>query len=153
MGLPTGEVGLHEVMEWAQDQAQFLTPTQTLVLWYLTINAFRTDNNREGREPGDVMSGRTALRKIQMRTGLSQRAVRYALDDLQDLGYIYADHRPGNGRSRVAVFWSEGADERRAEARAGVRALPEGLKRTQKSREPHLKVVTEATVTPIRSGN
>ena len=149
MGLPPGEVDLHEVMEWAQEQAQFLSPTQTLVLWYLCINAFRTSNNREGREPGDVLSGRTSLRKIQMRTGLSQRAVRYALDGLQDLGYIWAEHKPGNGQSRIMVFWSEHSDEIRAEMRAGVRDLPEALKRPVKKQTPRR---VEGVVVPIRCG-
>ncbi len=129
MSLPLGEVTTHAVLEWAQEQAQYLSPTQTHVLWYLCMNAWYTTSNRERATPGDVLSGCTSLRRIQMKTGLGKTAVRAALDGLQDAGYIWADHKPGNGSSRISIFWNEGADEVRAEVRAGVRDFPEGMKR------------------------
>lgn len=152
MGLPLGEVSPHDVMEWAQEQAQFLTPTQTLVLWYLCINAWHTATNNEGRSPGDVLSGRTSLRKIQMRTGLSQRAVRYALDGLQDKGYVIAEHQPGNGRSAISIFWHEGADEVRKEVRAGVRDFPEAMKRKVNTRQKRISGSSEDNIVEFRSG-
>lgn len=129
MGLPQGGVTLNEVMEWAQEQSQFLTPTQTLVLWYLCINAFRTDENPEGALAGYVFSGRVPQAKICLRTGLSRHAVRDALIDLQDTGYIIYQSKRGRGESECVVFWSETADEMRAEVRAGIREIPEGMKR------------------------
>jgi DNA-binding MarR family transcriptional regulator len=142
MDLPTGEVQKYEVLEWAQEQAQFLTPTQTLVLWYLCINAWNSPSNREGAPAGQVLSGRTALRKIRMRTGLSDRAVRDALHHLQDAGYIWRESKHGNGQSKIVVFWIESADEMRAEVRAGVREIPEGMRRKPKKR-----------ATPVVRGN
>src|SRR5687768_7752447 len=104
MSLPDkGDVSTHEVNGWVQDQAQFLAPTRLLVLWYLSANAFYSTENPEGRLPGDVMSGRTALSKICLRTGLAERTVRDALRDLQAEGYIVAAHQPGNGHSRITV--------------------------------------------------
>ena len=147
--LPDGEVDLYEVMEWAQEQAQFLAPSSTLVLWYLCINAFRTHTNREGRQPGEVMSGRTPMSKIQMRTGLSESSVRRALRDLQDAGYIIAEHKPGNGQSHVTVFWAEVYDDMRAEFRAGVRALPGAFKRAVREPKEGPKL---APVVDIRYG-
>lgn len=128
------EVKPHEVMEWAQEQAKFLSPTQTYVLWYLCLNAWRTPNNPEEAHVGQVLSGRTALSKIQMRTGLSDKAVRDALNALQDKGYILRQSKAGWGQSRIYVFWGGGADERRAEFRRGVRDLPEAMKRKVKTR-------------------
>lgn len=147
--LPDGEVHLDEVMAWAQEQSQYMmSPSQTLVLWYLCINAFRHETNYEDRYPGDVLSGRVSLSKIQMGTGLSQRAVRYALDDLQDWGYICAVHKPGNGKSRITVYWTSDADEMRAEVRAGVRTIPVGFKRETQSPGPRPLAVL-ATVIPF----
>lgn len=152
MSLPTGEVQQYEVLEWAQEQAQYLTPTQTLVLWYLCINAWHTPNNSEGAQEGMVLSGRTPLRKIQMRTGLGERTVRDALNALQDNGYIWRESKPGNGQSRICVFWHEGADERRAEFRAGVRDLPEAMKRKSKALEEPVSGVYEDNIVEFRSG-
>lgn len=136
MGLPlNGEVRLDEVMAWAQEQAQFLSPTQHHVLLYLCINAWRTPHNPEQQQTGGVLSGRTRLRKIRMGTGLSERAIRNALDGLQDAGYILAKHQPGNGASEIHVFWFEGADAFREEFRAGVRDLPKMLQRPKKTNE------------------
>ena len=153
MNLPDGEVSLYEVMEWAQEQAQFLTPTQSLVLWYLCVNAWRKEHNREGREPGEVMSGKASIRRIQMGTGLSERSVRYALDALQDNGYIYCEHRNGRRFSGIVVFWSGGADDRRAEFRAGVRDLPEAMKRTTRPVKKKGKVAREGNVIHLNPGN
>ena len=151
-GLPfEEEVYLSEVVEWAQEQTQFLTPTQAHVLLYLCCNAWTSDNP-EG-PIGQVLSGRTALRKIQMGTGLSQRTVRYALDALQDNGYIWCKHAPGNGKSQIVIFWSEAADERRAEFRAGVRPLPEGFKREIKRRPKRIAGDSGSNIVQFRSGN
>lgn len=151
--LSDGEVTQHEVMAWAQEQAKFLSPTQTLVLWYLCINAWHTPTNPEGAHAGQVLSGRTVLRKIQLNTGLSDKAVRDALNALQDEGYVWRKSLPGNGQSQIAVFWSAGADERREEFRAGVRDLPEGFKRTTpKTKKRHLTAVSEGNVVAFRSG-
>lgn len=152
MSLPLGEVTQHEVLEWAQEQAQYLSPTQSHVLLYLCINAWHTASNHEGRSPGDVLSGRTALSKIQMRTGLSQRAVRYALDDLQDAGYIVASHRPGNGKSSIGILWHAGADEMRAEVRAGVRDIPDAMKRVVKTRTKPIVGSNGTNIVQFRSG-
>jgi DNA-binding MarR family transcriptional regulator len=151
MGLPLGEVSQHEVLEWAQEQAQYLSPTQSHVLLYLCINAWHTTSNHEGRSPGDVLSGRTALSKIQMRTGLGKTAVKDALDALQDAGYIVANHRPGNGKSWISVYWSESADDIRAEVRAGVRALPEVLRREIKTRPKRIVGSSADNIVEFRS--
>jgi hypothetical protein len=89
------------------------------------------------------------LRKIQMRTGLGERTVRDALNSLQDAGYIWRKSLPGNGQSQIMVFWSAGADERRAEFRAGVRDLPEGLRRKPKK---ELTPVSEGNIIEFRTG-
>lgn len=148
------EVHLYEVMAWAQTQAQYLSaPSHTIVLWYLCANAWCTPDNKEGAAPGDVLSARTSLRKIQMGTGLSARAVRYALDALQDAGYIVAKHRPGNGQSEIAVLWFEEADEIRAEMRAGVRSLPDTWKREIKRRPKAITGIKDGNIVQFRSGN
>lgn len=152
--LPAGdeEVDPFEVMRWAQEQAQFLSPPQTLVLWYLCLNAWHKPDNPENEHVGTVLSGRTPLSKIRMRTGLSDRGVRDALNALQDKGYIFRESKPGWGQSRIEVFWSEGADEFRAELRAGVVDLPEAMKRKVKTRERGLTVVSDADIVefPLR---
>lgn len=132
MGLPFGEVQQHDVLEWAQDQAQYLTPTQHHVLLYLCINAWHTPDNKENAPVGVVLSGRTSLRKIQMKTGLSERAVRNNLNALQDAGYILRDSLPGHGQSVIGVLWREEYDEIRAEIRAGTRDLPKEWRRAVK---------------------
>lgn len=153
MSLPLGEVTQHEVLEWAQEQAQYLSPTQAHVLLYLCINAWHTASNHEGRSPGDVLSGRTALSKIQMRTGLSEKTVRRALDALQDAGYIVANHQPGNGKSKIGILWHAGADEMRAEVRAGVRTIPEAMKRTIVTRTKPIVGVNGTNIVEFRSGH
>lgn len=152
MGLPTGEVQQHELLEWALGQAKFLTPTQAHVLLYLCINAWHTDTNPEGSPAGQVLRGRTALRKIQLFTGLSERTIRDALNALQDEGYVWRDSKPGNGQSRIVVFWSEGSDDRREEYRAGVRDLPEAFKRTGPEPKQELTAVTDAVILPFGTG-
>jgi DNA-binding MarR family transcriptional regulator len=149
MPLPDGDVALRDVLEWVQEQAQFLTPTQHHVLFYLASNAFVTNANPENRKPGDVYSGRCALSKIAHRTGLSQRAVRYALDALQEAGYVVAELQPGHGKSKITVFWMEAADEMRAEFRSGSKPLPKGFQKVVKApkKQAHL-----ASVVDIRSG-
>lgn len=133
MGLPVdGEVTSHEVWEWAQEQAKHLSPTQTLVLWYLCLNAWRKPNHPEGSLPGQVLSGRVSISRIRVRTGLSERAIRNALRELRYAGYIIYDLKPGNGASEITVVWNEGADARREEYRAGVRDLPEYFQRPKK---------------------
>lgn len=147
-GLPSGEVASYEVSEWVQEQAQFLSPTQTFVLWYLAANAWHTPDNPEGRLVGDVLSGRCLLSSIKHRTGLSEKAIRNALKDLQRQGYIIAQLRPGNGQSRITVFWEGKFDQIRAEFRSGAKPLPKHFDlpvKVQKSR--HL-----ATVVDIGSG-
>jgi hypothetical protein len=123
------EVYQYDVMRWAQEQAKFLTPPQTLVLWCLCLNAWYKPDNTENAPVGQVLAGCTPLSKIRMKTGLSDRAVRDALNALQDNGYIYRESKAGWGKSTILVFWSEGADEIREEFRAGVRDLPESIKR------------------------
>lgn len=149
--LPSGEVTLHEVMEWAQEQAQFLTPTQTHVLWYLCLNSWRKPGNKEAASPGQVLSGRAPLRKIQMGTGLSKRAVIYALDSLQSKGYIVRDHQPGHGRSEVLVLWEASDDEFRAEVRAGVRKVPESFQKPTRTATPGKKETALAIILPFPS--
>lgn len=150
MSRSDGSVTLHDVMEWAQDQAQYLSPSQTLVLWYLCINAFRSSDNPEGRSAGDVMSGRVSMRKIQMRTGLGERTVRDALRDLQEMAYLRAEMVPGNGHSRISVFWEPGFDELRSEIRAGVRPLPKAFQRVAKGRPERVEKQEDAVVLEFR---
>ena len=145
MGLPPGEVALHEVMAWAQEQTPFLPhASQRFVLWYLCVNAFRYEDNPEGRHVGCVLSAYAPVARICAGTGLSERAVRGALRYLQDNGYVHAEHVPGNGKSSIAVYWTEGADERRADFRAGIRPLPKGFQRDVRTprKAHHLAVVT-----------
>ena len=129
MHLPEGEVPLRDVMEWVQEQAQFLTPTQTHVLWYLCANAWRKPDNPEGQLTGGVMSGRTKISTICARTGLSRRTVREAMWDLQESAYIYCQYTRGRGTSAVNVFWTGAHDATRAEIRAGAKELPKALRR------------------------
>jgi DNA-binding PadR family transcriptional regulator len=154
MALPPGEVDLHDVMGWAQEQSVFLrSPSMRLVLWYLCVNAFRHVNNPENREPGDVLSAYATVARIQRGTGLSDKSVREALQELQDEGYIVADLKHGRGKSRITVFWTEQADERRADFRDGIRDLPKGFQRTPKSTAPTLELVSQdAKILPFRSG-
>jgi hypothetical protein len=151
MGLPTDrDVGLYEVMGWAEEQSLHLrSPAQRLILWYLCLHAWRVEDNPEGREVGDVLSKFAAIARIQRHTGLSDKTVRAGLQELQEEGYILANMAPGNGTSTIAIFWSETADERRADYRDGIRPLPKGFQR-----KPKLEVVepTEADIIPIRSG-
>jgi DNA-binding transcriptional ArsR family regulator len=154
MGIPSeGEVTPHEVNEWVQEQAQYLSCTRLLVLWYLAANAFRTESNPESEPIGRVMSGRTAMSKIQYRTGLGERTVRDALRDLQAAGYIIAEHKSGNGRSLVHVFWGDIYDNMRAEFRAGIRALPKNFRRTEPAKPKRgLEVAPDADILPFRTG-
>jgi hypothetical protein len=137
-------------MAWAQEQTPFLrTPSQRLVLWYLCINAFRHSNNREGREPGDVLSAFVPIARVQRGTGLSKRQAIYALQDLQDAGYIIREMRTGNGKSRIAVFWSENFDQIREDFRAGVKPLPKQFSRTIPVRNAPVQEEREGNVIPF----
>lgn len=147
-----GEVRQHRVLAWALEQAQYLTPTQHHVLLYLCINAWHTADNNEAAPVGMVLTGRTALRKIQMGTGLSQRAVRNALDGLQDAGYILCAHKPGNGQSHIGILWWEEFDEIREEFRAGARDLPKDWRRTIKPRPKRITGNSEGNIVQFRSG-
>jgi hypothetical protein len=150
MSLPTGDVGLHEVMGWAEEQSLHLrSPAQRLILWYLCLHAWRVEDNAEGREVGDVLSRYTTIARIQRHTGLSDKTVRAGLRELQEEGFIFADMAPGNGKSTISVFWNETADERRADYRAGIRPLPKGFKREPKQ---EVDTATDAEVIPIGSG-
>jgi hypothetical protein len=149
MGLPPGEVDLYDVMEWAEEQSMFLrTPGQRLVLWYLCVHAFRREDNPEGRGVGDVLSAFTSIARIQRGTGLGRSTVLEALETLQYLGYLVADLKPGNGRSRISLFWTEGSDERRADDRDGIRALPKGFRKTPQRLEI---VKQDAIILPFQS--
>jgi DNA-binding transcriptional ArsR family regulator len=150
--LPEGEVSPREVLEWAQEQAKFLTPTQTHVLWYLCINAFRKPDNPEDAPVGQVLRGRTPMRKIRLNTGLSERAIRDALNALQNAGYIYREFRSGNGTSEILVLWTEDMDDVRTEIRAGVRDLPERFKRASRERSPRIVESSDAVIVqfPLR---
>lgn len=152
--LPRGgeDVKQDRVLAWALEQAQYLTPTQHHVLLYLCISAWHKADNPENEPMGMVLSGLTALRKIQMGTGLSQRAVRNALDGLQDAGYILCKHRPGNGRSDIAVLWWEDFDEIREEFRAGVRDLPKEWQREIQRRPERIVGSSGSNIVPFRSG-
>lgn len=154
MSLPTGDVGLHEVMGWAEEQSIHLrSPAQRLILWYLCLHAWRVSDNAEGREVGDVLSRFTAIARIQRHTGLSDKTVRAGLQELQDEGYIYADMNPGNGKSTISIFWSEASDERRADHRDGIRPLPKAFQRTPKGGSVEaVEPVADAVVIPIGSG-
>lgn len=153
MGIPSdGEVTPHEVNEWVQEQAQHLSCTRLLVLWYLAANAFRSEANPEHQRIGAVMSGRTAMSRIQYRTGLGERTVRDALRDLQNEGYIVADHQPGNGKSTVHVFWGEEYDMLREEHRAGIRDLPKPFHRRSKRPQEQPREEDDAVILPFRSG-
>jgi DNA-binding MarR family transcriptional regulator len=151
--LPSGEVRQYDVLEWAQEQAKYLTPTQHHVLLYLCINAWHTPDNNENAPAGMVLSGRTAMSKIQMRTGLSERTVRDALNALQDNGYILRKSKPGNGQSVIGVLWQEDHDDIRAEIWAGVRDLPKEWKRDV--RPPAKRIVggSEGNIVEFRSGS
>lgn len=141
---PSGGWTTRDVNEWVMGQAQYLSPTQTLVLWYLAANAWLSECE-EGKE-GEVMSGRTPTTKIMMRTGLGERTVRDALRALQDEGYIIADMQRGNGKSTITVFWDPAMDVIREEYRAGVRSLPKYFQRQEKEPVAKLQTVTEATI-------
>jgi hypothetical protein len=150
MGLPTGEVGLHEVLEWAEEQALFLrSPATRLVLIYLCHHAWRTDTNPESRSVGDVLSAYASVARIQRHTGLSDKTVRAALQELQAEGYIIANLKHGNGRSEIGVFWEEDHDEFRADWRAGIKPLPKPFRAPESA--PLQAVVTDNVVN-IRSG-
>lgn len=142
-----GEVSLHDVVGWVQEQQVFLAhPADALLLWYLSVNAFRSPNNPEHRHTGDVLSAYANLARMQRGTGRSRETVRRSLGSLQEQMYILADMKPGNGKSRVSVFWGESADARRADARDGIRPLPEGLKKQKKVKERHLSVVSDRNI-------
>ena len=151
MSLPTGEVGLHEVLEWAEEQAQFLrSPATRLVLIYLCHHAWRTNTNPEGRSIGDVLSRYASVARIQRGTGLSDKTVRAALQELQSEGYIIANLKHGNGKSEIGVFWEEEHDDFRADFRAGIKPLPKPFRAPEPT---PLKVVVTDNVVDIRSGN
>jgi hypothetical protein len=150
MGLPTGEVGLHEVLEWAEEQAPFLrSPATRLVLIYLCTHTWRVPENPEKRNVGDVLSRYASVARIQRGTGLSDKTVRGALRELQSEGYIIANLKHGNGKSEIGVFWEEGHDEFRADYRAGIKPLPKPFRRG--SRTPQPEPPTDNVVN-IRSG-
>lgn len=150
MSLPTGEVGLHEVLEWAEEQAQFLrSPSTRLVLIYLCHHAWRTEDNAEGRNVGDVLSRYASIARIQRGTGLSDRTVRTALRELQEEGYVIANLKHGNGRSEIGVFWEANHDEFREDYRAGIKPLPKPFRTSQTEVQ---KPATLASVTDIHSG-
>lgn len=154
MGLPSGEVDLHEVLAWAQEQSPFLrSASARLLLMDLCINAWRHDRNRQGAEPGEVVQSATSLHSIQRRTGMSDKTVRRAMAELQEEGFLIADLKQGFGKNRIVIFWTEGADERRTDYRAGIRPLPRGFKREVETPSvadsgPHEAVVINF---PIRS--
>lgn len=145
----SNEVNLHEVMEWAQGQSHYLRSSSLrLVLWYLTANAFRHESNPEQGIVGQVLGARTEIAAIQRGTGLSDKTVRAALQELQSLGYIAAKMTPGRGRSSIVVFWTEAAEQMRDDARKGIKPLP---KWTQRSVQETTEEQVDAVVLSFRN--
>jgi hypothetical protein len=148
--LSDGEVRSSDVLRWAQEQAIYLSPPSLHhVLLYLCINAFYKDENREGKKPGNVLTGRTRLRTIQRYTGLSRRTVQRALDGLQDQGYVLVSMDGGNEPNEIFVAWSEAMDDVRTEVRAGLRDLPKVFQRDLPEALPAVEKPL-ATVTELR---
>lgn len=123
--LSDGEVRQSDVMRWAQEQAEHLSPPSLHhVLLYLCLNAFYSYDNDENRSPGNVLRGRSRISTICRFTGLSRTTVKRALRGLQEAGYVIATGDGGDGPSSIAVVWWEAMDTVRAEVRAGGRELP-----------------------------
>lgn len=123
-----GDVRQWDVLQWAQDQARFLTPTQTLLLWYLCLNAFYKEDNPEDARVGQVLMARDDYSSMQFYTGLGRRTAQRALESLRLAGYVYVEMYPSNHRAnRIVVCWNEGFDSMRERARAGAKALPEAF--------------------------
>lgn len=129
MGAPF-EASLQEIEIWLEEQMLLLgTPAQRLVLWYLATHSFRREDNPEGGVPGQVLAGYTPLARIRRGTGLGDSTVRYALEYLQANGYIIAEMVPGHGKSRIFVYWTDKADDMRADYRAGIKPLMKAFQR------------------------
>lgn len=150
MRLDSGEVDLRDVMEWATEQSKYLaSPGDRLVLWYLCLHAFRYENNPEHRVVGAVLSRYASLSRIALGTGLSVTSVRNSLQRLQEQAYIFAQHRPGNGRSEILVFWSGASDDNREAFRQGVKKYPDWTRDRSPKAKPKRAL---ATVRSIHSG-
>lgn len=147
MRLPSGDVAQWDVMQWALEQAQYLTPTQHHVLLYLCLNAFYQADNPEDAWVSRVLTKRAEQAEIQFYTGLSRRTIYRVLYELQESGYIvYDSSNSPNKPTNITVAWREEMDELRARVRAGTAEFPPAF-RTHR-REPAVPVVRPlATVT------
>lgn len=133
MSLPKGEVKQWQVLEWALDQARYLTPTQHHLLLYLCVNAFYSPENPEGAWVGRVLSRRAEQTEIQYRTSLSRKTVYRALGDLQEHAYLIYKPGFGNGYTEITIAWTEQFDELRDQIRAGVKPLPDQFRRIKRT--------------------
>lgn len=124
-----GEVKQWQVLEWVQEQARYLEPTQHHLLMYLCINAFYTPNNPEGGWVGRVLMARSQQPEIQYRTGWSRRTITNSLEALEAQGYITYVPGRGNRPSEITVMWSETCDDIRDRVRAGTMPLPRQFRR------------------------
>lgn len=125
-----GDTNQWNVLEWAFQQAQYLTPTQHHVLLYLVCHAFYAADNPEGGEVGQVMRQASYVESMTAGTGLKRMAIRNALTALQTSGYVQREVRKdkavyGQQPHMIYVLWE--ADELREGLRNGSRRLPKEL--------------------------
>lgn len=117
-----------------------------MVLLDLCIHAWRHEDNEERAPAGLVLRKHSSLAAIQRTTGLSKRAVQDALETLRRAGYVITRFRPGYGNSQIMVFWTEGADQMRADYRAGIKPLLKDFQKDEKEPRKPLEVVREGNI-------
>lgn len=127
-----GDTTQWEVMAWALEQAQYMTPTQHHVLLYLSISSFYRSDNPENGEVGQVMRQSSYVSSISHGTGLKRDAIRQALVGLQVKGYLQREVRQDRGihgqqPHLMYILWEKEADDHRKGMRDGTKKLPPEL--------------------------
>lgn len=127
--IAAGNTSHWRVTQWVYGQGRFNDVYEQAVLAYLAAHAFYREPNPEGGEVGQVLYQASYFESIMTGTGIkSRKAVRSALNRLQDKAYIQRETRGPIGANephRIYVLWAE--DALREEMRDGRKRLPPPL--------------------------